>query len=1280
MAPTNSSTHNETMWTGIGPNMHDGDSRAVNSTMPWQGISTVASAHARQMTEGGRLYRLAFNSDESTSSPVKPVKQTITDCLLTVINAAGTVADAARFRNEAGMVGSAVGAEDMFKPRDNIGMQPYKLAGQLPLSLHESGNVGRQKCCHGDAEIPGDSQNCHLINMLCERGYNIAEDDQRVASSMMIKAIVTMVQKDPKAKRWVARKILRDLGYYGGHKTERISSDYQSRVLVDLIIRELFDGNVEDFIVTQLSATTNLSQLTTASVSDVLRKRIYESLLLTDTDDQPNAQDLKIKQWIWQHVVLDALPILRHEQDDQGNPFDLHQPLWGQIHAGLQFVKAAGVDPATVSQAQALAVAKMLHAELNEKIILPEWARFFWLPAQCHAALTRPEQEPRLGQSKEDVVVAYFAFVEQFVDARCPVTVFQKALSGFQTRPQLAKRIIDENCPSMEVDSLLNWGSSICWKLPFPHVENVNDVYPQEVAAVANAYANFDKLLVMSAWSKLADAEIDFIDSAKIQRMQACFTAADTIRDIPLGRAYHGVRDSLTVQLGAGVELFAARCGGEERIYVLRREGAGYDINRIDRNTADYYELLDDSRPQFDSDYVLKINGLGDTVERKSAMFAELIRICVARHTEMFSQQLHAFGYEKTTTEKVVDFALSLLPFYTCISESRSGNVGGAALACSIDILLLVPVIGIAGKLSIKFGQAFSRGSFVAMQTATSEVAARQALRTVLKNGASDFVQYGLVPASEIVGRKEVALAGRALFNAYDPGLQLIGQLGRKSMQQAIKLGHFMEMHLPALKEILPKLNSRLEKRLVNADVITNASGFLPGIANAVKIKHIPMQYLDSRPVYVQVHPETGALFGRKYTLADDGRLQVIPIDTMQRIRHLREQGLGGRGAIGASKVLAAETQDNALAVVNANARPITAQLLRTVQGRAVGVGGVEQLARHQGDAASELVKYLNEPGQLTEAGNAMLAQADAAEMGSSAVSLDRLDDAAPHAPVSDMHLDAWQHLSQEQRDLLGINNFCQMYGIDINAFRDFLKQNQALDLPVPVPFEVQPQPLAPMAEENLVQSGSTPVSAAEKTPSYQFESFSDEILKKWTHSKWLRAWRLSPEEFVREHRLNPREWAEKVDSLGNVRVAASSAADRPSGVIAGRTRGERVGRPGNDRTVAPRINRGPPTEITEDLLDQWRLFAHNHPGPGNQRDFLHLWNVKPRDWVSYVDAEGKVIKAAPANDNRMGSVAAAPGPEAQVFATARQHSSRMNLAPEYKRPRNYAATPLPSR
>ncbi|HGJ5876251.1 MAG TPA: hypothetical protein ACHBX0_07475 [Arsenophonus sp.] len=217
-----------------------------------------------------------------------------------------------------------------------------------------------------------------------------------------------------------------------------------------------------------------------------------------------------------------------------------------------------------------------------------------------------------------------------------------------------------------------------------------------------------------------------------------------------------------------------------ERMYALTTEQdiGSYKLHRVDDNKAAILELFpNDGKAHDDNDYRLKtylIFVLKAANEKPDKLIDKLVK----QRGERLCEKLQQEGYQETTRQKVDAFFLSLIPFYTMITEAQKDNKGKAVLAGTFDLLSFLSFISkgtqVGSRFSIALGEAAINGARTALKKAT--------IRQILRESGKQFIKFGIPHITDHLPAKAYIDLGVVFLRIADPGFELLTSAGIKGV------------------------------------------------------------------------------------------------------------------------------------------------------------------------------------------------------------------------------------------------------------------------------------------------------------------------------------------------------------------------------------------------------------------------------------------------------------------------------------------------------------------
>ena len=855
-------------------------------------VRNVCNTQEPWREQGRQLYQLAFDATDDSHRASPSLRKALCDIFLEVISTVRlpNLSRVATLSDQNVVVPydrqNEIGSTSWhdFLPRD-----PIRFPAAAAVPIPAGGNQVEPR------ELAATNR---LVEIFLKEKKYLSEANSHISIDDLLKAAVNLLEKDLATKisrRDLARCIQNSLNLYGGSEGEFMPASVQNVIIRNWMVQNVFGASIEHTIIKIAADHTPLFSLTGKHILDSLSK-VYAA-----------STDPTVGDWIWTHVILEEVPILRFKSHDVEHlkPHDFE---WGQIHAGLHLAASAQQDMKNIALEDALVLGQSLLAQIKKGIGVDDYSRFFKLPSLIRYVQTRPDvMQNRNGSDIGDLAASaladYLTAHNSFLEQNHPASRFQRLFNHYKTRSQLAQEMINDRCPEMKVATYLNLrfgDGSYCSKdTQRPFLPNINTIYQEQINDIASAHEVLDHLLMTVAWDELPKEERQFIHAAEIKQVSAQFSARDKVHGIA-GASQPEMRKSLTLVVG-GVEFFSARNAlGKEQIYALKNDPArgGYHVIRVDRNRSDYEHFLTaDQMQRVDADFKLLINPLEGTLKIERQELETLIEKIAMKHQQAFKQQLYDYGYSRTDLEHASDFLLSLIPFYSCIHDAKAGHAAQAALTCGIDVMLLIPLLGQLSSSSIKIGQAVAKGGLIAARNVAAEMAAGNTLKTTIAQSGRAFSEHVLAPAAQAISKKEITAAGIAALRVADPGIALSWTIGRAGVGSFVRHCSPMLGNLPRLNKILPHLKKSISTLPQSLAPDAYTFGRIPGLNKEISVIKTGLVTATGVDIYVWVDIKTGMRAGHKYVRSDDGVLSPVAITPLQRVENILDQGLGGKGA-----------------------------------------------------------------------------------------------------------------------------------------------------------------------------------------------------------------------------------------------------------------------------------------------------------------------------------------------------------------------------------------------
>ncbi|EKT64597.1 EndoU domain-containing protein [Providencia burhodogranariea] len=698
---------------------------------------------------------------------------------------------------------------------------------------------------------------------------------------------------DTKVTTILGKKILAAANLYGGKQNEQISSQQAKSALRHWIFDNILGMSPKEYIAGKMEKDHHPEDYTISKANQLLTlQELYNN-------KQLYLNHLPREQWenlntMWQSFIKEEMPFLRLFDIESVKNMRLDDYQFAPLYSGSQFLTDLGFSAYTPKEA--INVGEYMWDLAFDEGITEDKISYFSAPAQFFMAShssNRINRQDGIGNILSGAESNYLQYRQQVEvmhkDINQKFQDYSSAVAVWLSKGELADKIIDQ-CPTNELPRkivglknnigtleknreiavehakqlYLNNIDKPCDNAP----DRLNDEYRKLTSNVADRYREIDKYLIRSELEALPQQEYDFITAPDAD---VCLGGISMSTSRGTWSAYnHAYNDDINISL-LKTDLISVKRDNKERIYALKgiHEGTeGYKIFRVDRDIHRYIDngLLDynyfgnnlvvtDSKIESPSDtfrYTIFTDNQKNLGERGDTQ--SFIDALSDIHRNKIYNGLDASGDDKSDIQKTWYAIKHIIPFYDCVEGVINNNPVQAVPSCLMDAVAFIPVFGQAASLSSKFGMGLMRGL-------------RYGARTVGKGSLSPIVKNTLREIS-LPTITELGALSKGALRAVDPGFELLTRGSQK-------LGHFLVKQLMADAKTV-----NLGRKITVSGVVNNLPSALP-ITHKVALLpnseiRTPIQEIDKiggQEIYVRINPETGELFGKRYTLNSHNQL-----------------------------------------------------------------------------------------------------------------------------------------------------------------------------------------------------------------------------------------------------------------------------------------------------------------------------------------------------------------------------------------------------------------------
>lgn len=680
----------------------------------------------------------------------------------------------------------------------------------------------------------------------------------------------------------VAKLLLKPTGLYGSSKGESISEERKMAVIADYLNHALLGMTLEKWIIKQAQVMTLSDGVWFTNV--YLGYRLNNVICGFSYKEKLSA---KAQAYYKNNVLKKLLPTLSLQlpASEQRELAELiiTKPQWGFIHAGAMFLNSRKVGLDGMSLADIEDSGMMLYILINQGGASPEYAEYFRLPTLLHHEVYKYKHKKSLmadEQNMPEIYLNYFNYLNKLMRDNDPIEQFALLARQWKTRTALAqKQLHFSKIDAAYLNSYLNYHADNFAGVTLP---NIDRVFEEQNHKLANMAYEVDRLMLPQVFNSLDEEDQKFIQQSKADRVRIQFNALDSIKKVPLPpAAMMGLIQSggLTFHIPDHIDLLACTLKGKERIYALEiSSDKKYTLSWVDRDRERLLWLLDNSSvSRADLDYQIKVNS-HLTLKEAAESSQKLIEKLAEFHKNKLFKVLTDQGYDKTTQEKINEFLLSLIPLYTCITESRRGNEQEAISACIMDAFSLVPFAGKAVQVGMRFSTALAGATAMALKHGAQQTM----IKGIMKQTSKELMHYAPFVAQEISPKVMQGLAVKFLRDV-DPGFGLL----TSGVTQGVRVMENILSKIPNKSRGVYKLSEALQReneQLLAVPKKTNLrieSIFCPAQGKNLDVTLVGNK--DGQQIWAQINRETNEIFGQKFIRTTKGYLEQVNVALGQR-------------------------------------------------------------------------------------------------------------------------------------------------------------------------------------------------------------------------------------------------------------------------------------------------------------------------------------------------------------------------------------------------------------
>lgn len=642
----------------------------------------------------------------------------------------------------------------------------------------------------------------------------------------------------PELQRAVVQALTKPLQQLNsGLEKDTNSSDERPMAMISTYLTQtIFDMSLEEWCAKQLQMMKSYPSL--SFNNGYLQSTLYNVL---SRPSRKGVLSLQARTFYQDEVLNKRLPTLTLKLNgtecEALQTMNISEPRWGFVHAGAMLLSNSGAELSVLTLAKIEEIGMTLYASLSQGAVPVEYLVYFRLPALlCYVKDIYVSDLLMLNeQDIEQVYRRYFNYINSWEKKNNPLARLADLYSSWKNRTELAKEYLINYGVSEEWESTYlnshhetifetkNWTGADCRNGNvvkevrcdlgdgLVSLPNIDTVFEKQNRQLADTAYEVDKLLLPAALESLSEQEQQFIEQAQVDRVRVEFI--NWVAFSIVTRGEKSKPEKLIYQIPEHIDLLQCTSNGVERIYALDTapKTGKYPFARVDRNRETLLRLLGNNTIlSHDPRYTLKVTS-ELTLKKAEEKPNKLVENLAEYHRKNLMIRLEHKGYDKTTQEKIEDFLLGFIPFYTCITESINGNISEAIPACVMDVIGLIPFVGQAVYAGSRFGSVLTRSTLMALRYGAKQTTIKAMMRQTGKNMLTHFPSIANKISPQVIKK-----LGIGFVDGLDPGFELLAAGGVKGIRALKDVLSKMPDKSPALQGLQDALQNSISLKQQN--------------------------------------------------------------------------------------------------------------------------------------------------------------------------------------------------------------------------------------------------------------------------------------------------------------------------------------------------------------------------------------------------------------------------------------------------------------------------------
>ena len=660
--------------------------------------------------------------------------------------------------------------------------------------------------------------------------------------------------------RQIARRILSASRPYKSEKHETLSNSQIETIIRNWIFENILNTSPAEYIAKIIARDKNPFHYT---INDIIRLLSVQELEKHGILDF-NTLSLEMRSdfnAVWQDCLRKEMPFLcLYDEDESVGEILLDDIEFSNLYTGGRYLSELD-SLSHFNRSEALEIGKKMWEQAIVEGISIAMEPYFFIPSLFFEAQNNPEKISK---------------IENVYD-----------ISEIVITEELKYREITEQIYKRIADKLDAYKAAIRqWHKIKENSQSTNEEINKVTEKVTDRFFELDEYLIFSALNSIENYEIDFIFSSEaiIHPITLSLRRKTTVIT-----PFHGTgcfaKNALRVPCFTTssiisldkTDLFSVSIKDKERIYALKNEGNKYNLFRVDRNISKYIKKDILENKEIKSEYLLAHNEIKienkkfyfdfdinrSFVKEKGESITKFIDFLRNVHRDSLYTSLCQINNHPSTLENLWSFFKHFVPLYNCVDALVNKDLVQSILPCSLDSIIIAPLIGDSIYISEKF---------------SLKLVKRMRTSGISLTNSFAFLDMGKAIREKIYlpTINQLSILGEHTLKILHPGFRLLGSISPKYTNELI---NFLSNDKETVA-IAQKLDSLILRKPQSHFPQSYITARLPESEIRVPIRKVGEK--DGQDLYAILNPDTGETAWARFIIKENN--QLVSLDTIPEI------------------------------------------------------------------------------------------------------------------------------------------------------------------------------------------------------------------------------------------------------------------------------------------------------------------------------------------------------------------------------------------------------------